>query len=417
MKVLDSNGMGRTSDVIRALEFAVANRRVLDIDVINLSLGHPVFEPAASDPLVQAVEAAVRAGIVVVTAAGNVGTNEETGQLGYAGITSPGNAPSAITAGALDDLGTVRRDDDRVAAYSSRGPTWYDALAKPDLVAPGHRLVSDASRTSTLYQSYPDLRVGPNHLRLSGTSMAAAATAGAAALVLEANRALNGYPAAVRLGPNGVRAILEFTAVQISTASGVAYDTLEQGAGGLNAGGAIELARRLDTSVNIRSWWLTAGVQPFTAIGGQLVPWAQKIVYGTRLLRGSAIYVRQAAWMDDIVWGTRRDIIWGTFDARDIVWGTAGDDIVWGTNVVWGNDRIGTTRDRSVMWGTRSGDDIVWGTIHRDDIVWGTLRSEDIIWGTFNPDDIVWGTLYRDDIVWGTLKRPDDIIWGTAFLK
>src|SRR5699024_2732564 len=113
------------------------------IDVINLSLGHPVYEPASTDPLVRAVERAVRAGIVVVTAAGNIGMDTE-GDAGYAGITSPGNAPSAITVGAADTRGTVRIGDDRVASFSSRGPTWFDGFAKPDLVAPGVGLTSDA---------------------------------------------------------------------------------------------------------------------------------------------------------------------------------------------------------------------------------------------------------------------------------
>jgi subtilisin family serine protease len=97
LKVLDKNGAGYTSDVIRAIDFAVANKASLGVDIINLSLGHPIFEPASSDPLVQAVERASRAGIIVVAAAGNMGKNPTTGQPGYAGITSPGNAPSAIT--------------------------------------------------------------------------------------------------------------------------------------------------------------------------------------------------------------------------------------------------------------------------------------------------------------------------------
>ena len=95
LKVLDEAGAGFTSDVVLAVEFAIANRDALGIDVINLSLGHPIYEPAASDPLVLAVERAVDAGIVVVVSAGNVGRNLETGEIGYAGVTSPGNAPSA----------------------------------------------------------------------------------------------------------------------------------------------------------------------------------------------------------------------------------------------------------------------------------------------------------------------------------
>ena len=91
LKVLDSAGAGRTSDVIRAIEFAIANRHTYGIDIINLSLGHPIFEPAASDPLVRAVERATQAGIIVVVSAGNHGVDED-GELGFGGITSPGNA-------------------------------------------------------------------------------------------------------------------------------------------------------------------------------------------------------------------------------------------------------------------------------------------------------------------------------------
>jgi subtilisin family serine protease len=97
LRVLKNNGEGRTSDVISAIEFATANRAALGISVLNVSLGHPVYEPAATDPLVQAVEAASRSGLVVIAAAGNLGINPDTAQPGYAGVMSPGNAPSAIT--------------------------------------------------------------------------------------------------------------------------------------------------------------------------------------------------------------------------------------------------------------------------------------------------------------------------------
>jgi Subtilase family. len=68
--------------VISAIEFVTANKDRLGVDVINLSLGHPIYEPAATDPLVQAVEAAVRAGIVVVAAGGNYGVSSLTGLPG-----------------------------------------------------------------------------------------------------------------------------------------------------------------------------------------------------------------------------------------------------------------------------------------------------------------------------------------------
>ena len=83
LKVLDAQGQGTTDNVIRAIEFAIVNKDVLKIDVINLSLGHPIFEAAATDPLVQAVEHASRAGIMVVVSAGNFGTqpNDRAGRL------------------------------------------------------------------------------------------------------------------------------------------------------------------------------------------------------------------------------------------------------------------------------------------------------------------------------------------------
>ena len=159
LRVLDSTGQGRTSDVIRAIDFAIASKASLGIDVINLSLGHPIYESAATDPLVQAVERAVRAGIVVVASAGNRGQDSQTMAVGYAGLTSPGNAPSALTVGAFKTADTITRGDDRMADYSSRGPTWYDGFAKPDLVAPGTRLGSLATSTSALYIGYPTLRI------------------------------------------------------------------------------------------------------------------------------------------------------------------------------------------------------------------------------------------------------------------
>ena len=173
LKVLDANGYGRTSDVISAVEYATANKSSLGIDIINLSVGHPIYEPAASDPLVRAIEAAARAGIVVVVSAGNYGSNAATGLPGYAGVTSPGNAASAITAGALRTFGTTARSDDRIAPYSSRGPTWIDGRVKVDVAAPGDKLIAAAATNSTLYRDYPALHAGTGYLRLSGTSMAA----------------------------------------------------------------------------------------------------------------------------------------------------------------------------------------------------------------------------------------------------
>ena len=202
--------------MITAIDHAVANRQRLGIDLINLSLGHPVMESATTDPLVRAVERAVASGIIVVVSAGNRGVQPATGLPGYGGITSPGNARSAITVGAVDNNYTAPRADDFVQAYSSRGPTWFDAYAKPDVVAPGHRLVASASVNSTLYKDNTSLRVTAagqtkaQYIRLSGTSMSAAVTTGILAAGLEAFWDKDDKRT---LTPTAAKAVLEFTAI------------------------------------------------------------------------------------------------------------------------------------------------------------------------------------------------------------
>jgi serine protease AprX len=371
LKVLDENGAGYTSDVIAAIEFVTKFKSRLGVDVINLSLGHPILEPAATDPLVQAVEAAVRAGIVVVAAAGNVGVSAATGQPGYAGVLSPGNAPSAITVGSAQTFDTNGRGDDRVANYSSRGPTWYDARPKPDVVAPGHGLVATAAKSSSLYLNNPSLRVENAYLRLNGTSMATAVVTGTVALVLRSNRVA--FPSGPSLTPNAVKAILQFTALPVRNDQGVPYDVLTQGTGSVNAAGAMDLAAHINTAMPVSSAWLTPTVNPWTVIDGQTLSWSESIVWNDAVGFGPVLSVNQPAWSTNIVWGTDDNIVWGS-----------DDNIVWGSNIVW---------DDNIVWG--SDDNIVWGS----NIVWGNTLL---------------GSLYGTSVTWGmTVDDPTRTVWGT----
>jgi serine protease AprX len=363
MKVLDGTGSGRTRDVIRAVEYATAHHSSLGIQVINLSLGHPIYESATRDPLVRAVEAASRSGILVVIAAGNYGYDRASGQSEYGGILSPGNAPSAITVGAVMTENTTPRGDDLVAPYSSRGPTWYDGSAKPDLVAPGHGLVSNAAPGSTLYVNYPSARVSTSYLRLSGTSMAAAVMSGAVALIVEANR--TAHPGAPPLTPNAVKAILEYSSLRMHDANGSEYDDLTQGAGALNASGALDLARAIDTS-RPRGWyWWTTSVNPSTTIADQAWTWSQQIIWGTRIAWGTSIATNEDAWSLSRRWGGDATwdshIVWGT----DVVWGD--NATIWPSHIVWGTDFVGSSTD---------GQHIVWGTADQpSSTVWGNLAD------------------------------------------
>ena len=159
-----------------ALEFATTHKTELGVDVINLSLGHPIFESAATDPLVAAVEKAVRAGIVVVVAAGNYGIDPATGEWLRRHCFAR-QCAVAITVGSMNPRKTVIRADDRIDPFSSRGPSWFDGFAKPDVVAPGRTLIAPAAPGSTLAINHPELLVEDasgslSYITLSGTSMA-----------------------------------------------------------------------------------------------------------------------------------------------------------------------------------------------------------------------------------------------------
>jgi serine protease AprX len=404
LRVLDRKGVGRTSDVIAAIEFAVANRGALGIDIINLSLGHPVYEPAESDPLVQAVEAAVRAGIVVVVSAGNCGvmSTDDPGQCGsrstdpagYAGITSPGNAPSAITVGSYSTNDTGARGDDRMSFFSSRGPTWYDGIAKPDLVAPGENMVANGDVRQTLFQirdeednrlTRVDIpRQSRRLMKLSGTSMAAAVASGVVALILDAHRQANfqGYLSpAPPLTPGAVKAILQYSAIPLRTDTGVEYDELTQGVGSVNAGGAIALATAINTRQPAGSVWLKSSVIPQTSFGFETLSWGQKIVWGNHAFLSGMLYFNDPSWSTERPWGSG---VWLTAiagTARDVVWNS---DVLWASKVVWGNLMVGTVVDEKIVWGyVAPGGVLAWGDLIRNDstdgakIVWSYIQGDD----------------------------------------
>src|SRR5204862_1036211 len=171
LRVLDSQGLGATSTVLAGLDWVMQNRNnpAYNIRVVNLSLGTPSVDSYLYDPLCQAVRRLVDAGIVVVAAAGNQGKDAQGSKL-YGLIHSPGNDPSVITVGASNTFGTDARNDDTMTTYSSRGPTrsfWTDAsgvnhhdnLIKPDLVAPGNKIVSAEASNCQLIKSYPQMDV------------------------------------------------------------------------------------------------------------------------------------------------------------------------------------------------------------------------------------------------------------------
>jgi subtilisin family serine protease len=225
VRAFDGTGGGRYTDVIAGLNWIVANRERYNIRVLNLSFGAQPQSYYWDDPVNQAVMAAWRAGIVVVAAAGNEGPSAMT-------IDVPGNVPYVITAGALTDNYTpYDGTDDRLASFSSAGPT-FEGFVKPELVAPGGHMAASMPRDSYLANIDPNsMSPGEQMFTMSGTSQAAAVTSGVVALMLQNDPSLT---------PDAVKCrLLASTRPAVTSGGSLAYSVFQQGAGLINAPAAV----------------------------------------------------------------------------------------------------------------------------------------------------------------------------------
>jgi subtilisin family serine protease len=152
---------GNSPEIVAAIEAAVSD----GMDVINLSLGEPAVDPSR-DIVAKALDAASDAGVIAVAAAGN-----EFAESGAGSISSPGTSESAITVAASTDGRGAPVD--RIAGFSSSGPTDFALRLKPDLSAPGSSIITSAPTSEGTWGE------------ISGTSMSTPHVSGAAALLLQ----------------------------------------------------------------------------------------------------------------------------------------------------------------------------------------------------------------------------------------
>jgi serine protease AprX len=180
VKVGDADGGVDVSQVIAAIDWVVQHRydNGMNIRVINLSYGTQAVQPYTVDPLAYAAEQAWKAGIVVVTAAGN-------GGIGSA-LSDPAYDPWLLAVGAADTMGTASFTDDEVASFSADPLNCkLKPCRLPDLLAPGMHMQSLRDPSSYVDQNNPSAVLGDAYFRGSGTSEAAAYVTGAVALLLQ----------------------------------------------------------------------------------------------------------------------------------------------------------------------------------------------------------------------------------------
>jgi len=311
-------------------------------------LGRGIPVSYTQDPLCQAVEAAWQHGIVVVVAAGNYGRLNVNGSNGFGTITAPGNDPYVITVGATKNNGNGSANGETKASYSSKGPTTYDHIVKPDIMAPGNAIVSLAAPGATLEASYPsDLTSGNDgvhsYFKLSGTSMATPVVSGAVAILLQETNTLT---------PDQVKARLMKTAYKMGMVSTSAfvphlnmnfldfYDLFSVGSGLLNVQSAIANTDLAPSNVG-------AALSPAAFYNPQTG--VVSLVYGNSTLSSNSV-----VWGSSVVWGT--SVVWGSslVSGNSVVWGSS---LPWNTNslaafsVVWGSS-TGTASASSVVWGS-----------------------------------------------------------------
>jgi len=318
VRVLDGQGRGLTSSVVLGIQWVLEHRAQYNIRVINLSLGAPARASYRLDPLAAAAEMAWLQGLVVVAASGNT-----------AGVVdSPGADPYVITVGATDDRESGPVADDLAGWFSGWG-TPSGSVPKPDLVAPGRRIVSLRSPNSTLDQLLPDHVVsasnGATYTRLTGTSMSTAVVSGMAAVLLQRRPALS---------PDQVKAVLTGTSRQFGQTSGTTPPHAMIGAGS----GDLYLALNSGTPGAANR-----GLRPTDFTAGTLYP----------ALYGQPVHFKSGGGLLDGL------LNWLTTSWTNVAW----DNIAW-DNIAWDN----------IAWDNIAWDNIAWDNIAWDNIAWDSSR-------------------------------------------
>jgi len=328
VKVADDDGGAYESDLLRGLDWVFLNADGYKIRALNLSVSVAVPESYATSPVDAAVERLWLKGVTVVASAGNLGSDQDA--VWYA----PGNDPLIITVGCLDDNGTASPADDNLCPISSGGVT-QDGFAKPDLVAPGRKILSAlaagiGNQSATLAAEFPERVTSDGHIRLSGTSMAAPMVTGAVALLLGRND---------HLTPSQLK--------QVLTSTTRAYPGQTDQAGALDIAAALAAAEHPPAADRLNV--------PMP-VGGAIPPHDAVTLLWDGARWGNAFF-DGARWGASYWDGAR----WSNAEWDGARWGSAyWDGARWGS-AYWDGARWGSTSWNGARWGGSSWDGARWG--------------------------------------------------------
>ena len=281
LRVLNSNGVGRSRDALAAFDWLLRHHRQYGIGVVNLSWGAPQKVSYHQDVLAAAAESLWFAGLTVIAAGGNEGSGPAT-------INTPGSDPFVITVGSLTLSAKKSATDERESSWSSRGPT-LDGFAKPDILAPGDGIESlrvPGSFLDRTSSSEPNPQLPATYTTMSGTSVAAAVVSGVAAALLSDSR----------MTPTRVKSLL------VSTASPVR--------------GSATKALRVDAALR----WGGRGVA-LTPVNRGLLP-SKLLLEVIAATLGSANLTWEHLTWESITWQTItwENITWETLTWETVTW-------------------------------------------------------------------------------------------------
>ena len=193
-----------------------------------------------------------------------------------------------------------------------------------------------------------------------------------------------------------MKAILQYTAQVYPE-----YDPLTEGAGFLNAWGAVELARYL--------------AAPAAAPSPSTEGWSKALIWGNHRIQGGRFLATGNAWLTSVEWGkattpTGERVAWGEICTADCAaspvwepWQTSCGDPTctttrWGngtsSNVVWGPACGGANCSSATVWNPEGAQaaTVVWGSTSGDTVVWGSTGDDTVVWGSTGDDTVVWGS-------------------------